>query len=177
MDYNVKVNIPMVLLYHQLMSIYMQIIWFVFLHLIFILVYYICNLVFMKIKIWKYHCPFPWFSLVPPIFTPTFSQINDLFFFDYYCYTEMDTYKYNLWVHLLWLCFVCMVSGLTTLYYIGGSSLGEANSPSLNTLQLPLVLCLGWGWNEVFPTCTNMSIDIAIIQVLFRQPCCGVIMV
>jgi hypothetical protein len=51
MDYNVKVNIPMVLLYHQLMSIYMQIIWFVFLHLIFILVYYICNLVFMKIKI------------------------------------------------------------------------------------------------------------------------------
>ena len=89
----------------------------------------------------------------------------------------MDTYKYNLWVHLLWLCFVCMVSGLTTLYYIGGSSLGEANSPSLNTLQLPLVLCLGWGWNEVFPTCTNMSIDIAIIQVLFRQPCCGVIMV
>lgn len=48
---------------------------------------------------------------------------------------------------------------------LGGLSLGETNSPCLSSHSLPVVLLSGMG------TC-DMSIDLIIVQVLFRQPCC-----
>jgi hypothetical protein len=48
------------------------------------------------------------------------------------------------------------VSGLTTAK--GGSFLGEANSPSLSSHWLPLVLCLGMGPHRNFPSILTCSL-------------------
>lgn len=49
-------------------------------------------------------------------------------------------------------------------------SLGEANAPSLSSHQLPVVLCLEVGPSDIFPFSVSMSLDMAIVPVLFVQP-------
>ena len=72
---------------------------------------------------------------------------------------------------------MCMISGMITYCMAnwGLASLEKTMSPTLNVLQLRVVLCLTLNPCEnFFPFQVYLYIGVILIQVLFRQPCCWV---
>lgn len=80
----------------------------------------------------------------------------------------------------VWLCFIPL---LIPLRSVPGAMLAAsdkqlkelslANSQSLRSHSLPIVLCLGIGPMTYSVIHVGMSIDIAIVQILFLQPFLG----
>lgn len=115
-------------------------------------------------------------SISKTTYTTPDCQIDDLFL-KLLLHTHTHTHtRANEWVFVV---YMPIISGMINLFWIisyqlGNSSLGEANS-----YQKSLFSCssLSWSWNHWdSPFHVNMFIDIAIIQILFRQPYCWNIM-
>lgn len=86
---------------------------------------------------------------------------------------KQDLFKHT-YIHTTGYVFaVCvyMVLRLATLNLTTNksSSLGDANSPSLSSHELPVVLYLGMGLYEIVSFHVNLSADIAIALVLFMH--------
>lgn len=127
---------------------------------------------------------FPPFPPMSPLFNPSqifnhsHHSLSNWWTVFYYSYIIWILYIYIyelcvyaiLWVHLVWFC----VDGFNPEHFILDNKLRvltivETNSPSLSSHSLPIVLGL------LLEPC-DLSIDIIIVQVLFRQPYCWSIM-